>query len=331
MVTAKKNYELSQQTLKAYEKLVSDNKKTEQNALKSLEVATKSTEQAKKSFIAASDKLSTAKNQKMPSAAIQELTTKSSTFCFLCVFCCCCSPFLLKCSPFMSCVCVCVCVVLGPNITFFLKDLDRSRRTMILLCSVFFFFLVFVIATSFFSVLGSVQILSTINGPARRFHVFYISSTLSFRVSFSYQIRYISFKKQNTDSAKAELKVKEQALSDASTKAKQASKELKSNESAVKSSQDAVKKAKKSVEKAEKNFKKYTKKVAEQKKKDEKIAKKKQQEYNKKLKEQQEKVKKLEKEAAKLQKAKESEAKAFAETQKSIEAELKALEKLKSK
>ena len=79
LIKAKKDYELSQQTLKAYEKLVSENKKTEQNAGQKLDSATKAAEQAKKTFVGASDKLSTAKNQKMPSAAIQELTTKSST------------------------------------------------------------------------------------------------------------------------------------------------------------------------------------------------------------------------------------------------------------
>jgi hypothetical protein len=80
-VDAKKNYELSQQTVKAYEKILADAKKADSTAAKTLESTTKSVEYAKKEFVTASDKLSMAKSQKMPSAAIQELTAKTSTYC----------------------------------------------------------------------------------------------------------------------------------------------------------------------------------------------------------------------------------------------------------
>lgn len=76
---AKRSLSLSQASLKEYTKFVSDSKGSEAKASKALQAQQKSTSNAKASFKAASDKLNTAKKQKMPSSAIKELTDIEGT------------------------------------------------------------------------------------------------------------------------------------------------------------------------------------------------------------------------------------------------------------
>jgi hypothetical protein len=89
-VTAKKNLDLSEKTLKEYEKYVSDCKGADNKASAALNSQEKVAAAAKKAAITDSDKLSAAKSQKMPQTAIKELTTKSckssSLLCFICIW-----------------------------------------------------------------------------------------------------------------------------------------------------------------------------------------------------------------------------------------------------
>jgi hypothetical protein len=82
-LVARKNLDLSQQTLKEYQKYVSDSKQADKKASGELAAASKAAEAAKKQYVAMSDKLSKAKSQKMPSTAIQELTVNAGTLLFL--------------------------------------------------------------------------------------------------------------------------------------------------------------------------------------------------------------------------------------------------------
>lgn len=79
-LAAKKNLDLTQQTLKEYQKYVSDSKTADKKAAGEFATASKAAASAKKMFVAASDKLSAAKSQKMPAAAITELTADAGTF-----------------------------------------------------------------------------------------------------------------------------------------------------------------------------------------------------------------------------------------------------------
>lgn len=76
-VTAKKNLDLAEQTLKEYQKYVSEAKGTESKASAALKAQEKVAAASKKAAIADSDKLSSAKNQNMPQTAIKELTVKA--------------------------------------------------------------------------------------------------------------------------------------------------------------------------------------------------------------------------------------------------------------
>lgn len=104
-IESKKTFELSQQSLKASEKFFADAKKADQQAANAYQAAVKTTETAKKVYVSASDKLSAAKNQKMPSAAIQELSEKAGEKCplccvWVCMVCLCC--FLLAVGSFLT-------------------------------------------------------------------------------------------------------------------------------------------------------------------------------------------------------------------------------------
>jgi hypothetical protein len=81
-LAAKKNLDLSQQTLKEYQKYVSDAKQADKKASSEFTTASKAAEAAKKQYVAASDKLSAAKSQKMPTTAIQELSRDAGTLFF---------------------------------------------------------------------------------------------------------------------------------------------------------------------------------------------------------------------------------------------------------
>lgn len=86
---AKANLDLSQQTLKEYQKYVSDLNSASKKANSVAESTQKQAIAAKKQFVATSDKLSKAKSQKMPSSAVQELAKEAGTYmCLrLCVWC----------------------------------------------------------------------------------------------------------------------------------------------------------------------------------------------------------------------------------------------------
>jgi hypothetical protein len=71
---AKKNLDLAQQTLKEYQKYVADVSSAFKKADALQQSTTKQSTNAKMAFVKASDKLSNAKSQKMPSSAIQELS-----------------------------------------------------------------------------------------------------------------------------------------------------------------------------------------------------------------------------------------------------------------
>jgi hypothetical protein len=76
---SKANLDLSKRTLKAYEKLTSDAKSANSKASSALESATKNADSAKKAYGAISDKLSSAKSQKMPQSAVKELSADAGT------------------------------------------------------------------------------------------------------------------------------------------------------------------------------------------------------------------------------------------------------------
>ncbi len=76
-ITAKQNLDLSEQTLKEYTKYAAEAKTVDAKATAALNAQEKLVASVKKSVISDSDKLSAAKNQKMPQTAITELTTKA--------------------------------------------------------------------------------------------------------------------------------------------------------------------------------------------------------------------------------------------------------------
>jgi hypothetical protein len=78
-IDSKKQYDLSQQTLKEYQKYVSDVNAAYQKADSNAQALQKQVAAAKNAFIKQSDKLSKAKNDKMPSSAIQELQKETGT------------------------------------------------------------------------------------------------------------------------------------------------------------------------------------------------------------------------------------------------------------
>jgi hypothetical protein len=78
LVIAKKNCELSQESLKEYTKYVSEAKMAESKAVNAFQTQERVVATSKKLLISDSDKLSAAKNQKMPTTAITELTSISS-------------------------------------------------------------------------------------------------------------------------------------------------------------------------------------------------------------------------------------------------------------
>lgn len=71
---AKKSLDFSESSLKEYSKIVAEAKGFESKAGKTLNAQEKSVAKAKAAYEAASDKLSLAKKQKMPSSAIKELS-----------------------------------------------------------------------------------------------------------------------------------------------------------------------------------------------------------------------------------------------------------------
>jgi hypothetical protein len=77
-VIAKKNFELSQESLKEYTKYVSEAKTAETKAVNAFKTQERVVATSKMLLISDSDKLSAAKNQKMPKSAITELTSISS-------------------------------------------------------------------------------------------------------------------------------------------------------------------------------------------------------------------------------------------------------------
>ena len=76
-IVAKKNLDLAEQTLKEYTKIASDAKSADSKATTAFKSQEKIVTGAKKTVIATSDKLSAAKNQKMPLMAIKELSEKA--------------------------------------------------------------------------------------------------------------------------------------------------------------------------------------------------------------------------------------------------------------
>ena len=76
-IVAKKNLDLAKQTLKEYQKYAMELKGVENKAESALQAQEKVTNNVKKQAIADSDKLSSAKNSKMPQSAIQELAMKA--------------------------------------------------------------------------------------------------------------------------------------------------------------------------------------------------------------------------------------------------------------
>ena len=81
-ITAKQNLDLSEQSLKEYTKYASEAKGAEAKASAAFKAQEKIVATAKKTVITDSDKLSAAKNQQMPQAAIKELSVKAGkSFC----------------------------------------------------------------------------------------------------------------------------------------------------------------------------------------------------------------------------------------------------------
>jgi hypothetical protein len=85
-ITSKQNLDLAEQTLKEYQKYVSEAKGSDKKASAAFKAEEKVVAAAKKVVISDSDKLSAAKNQKMPQTAVKELTTKSGKSLFTDVF-----------------------------------------------------------------------------------------------------------------------------------------------------------------------------------------------------------------------------------------------------
>ena len=76
-ISSKKNLDLAEQTLKEYTKIASDAKAADTKATNAFKSQEKIVTGVKKNVIATSDKLSAAKNQKMPQTAIKELSEKA--------------------------------------------------------------------------------------------------------------------------------------------------------------------------------------------------------------------------------------------------------------
>lgn len=72
--SAKKNLDLSDKTIAEYQRYLSEAKAADGKANKAVEAAEKVATPAKKAFVAATDKLSSAKSQAMPQSAIKELS-----------------------------------------------------------------------------------------------------------------------------------------------------------------------------------------------------------------------------------------------------------------
>lgn len=76
-ITAKQNLDLAEQSVKEYTKYAAEAKGAEAKASAALKNQEKIVAAAKKTVITDSDKLSAAKNQQMPQAAIKELSAKA--------------------------------------------------------------------------------------------------------------------------------------------------------------------------------------------------------------------------------------------------------------
>jgi hypothetical protein len=76
-IDAKKGLDLAEQTLKEYTKIAADAKSADSKASTAFKSQEKVVAGAKKTLVATSDKLSAAKNQKMPQTAIKELSEKA--------------------------------------------------------------------------------------------------------------------------------------------------------------------------------------------------------------------------------------------------------------
>ena len=79
-IAAKNNLDLSQQTLKEYQKYNSDLQSAFKKADSQKTTAVKQATDAKNAYMKINDKLSKAKNEKMPSSAIQELNAQACKF-----------------------------------------------------------------------------------------------------------------------------------------------------------------------------------------------------------------------------------------------------------
>ncbi|KAL3911651.1 MAG: hypothetical protein SGARI_001545 [Bacillariaceae sp.] len=77
-IAAKQNVDLSQQTFKEYQKYNSDLQSAFKKADSQKTTAVKQATDAKNAYMKINDKLSKAKNERMPSAAIQELNAQAS-------------------------------------------------------------------------------------------------------------------------------------------------------------------------------------------------------------------------------------------------------------
>lgn len=77
-ITAKQNLDLAEQSLKEYTKYAAEAKSADAKASAALKAQEKIVATAKKTVITDSDKLSAAKNQQMPQAAIKELSAKAA-------------------------------------------------------------------------------------------------------------------------------------------------------------------------------------------------------------------------------------------------------------
>lgn len=82
-IVAKKNLESAKQALKDYQKYAMELKGVENKAESALQTQAKIAANVKKAAIADSDKLSSAKNSKMPQSAIQELALKAGEYSYL--------------------------------------------------------------------------------------------------------------------------------------------------------------------------------------------------------------------------------------------------------
>jgi hypothetical protein len=127
---------------------------------------------------------------------------------------------------------------------------------------------------------------------------------------------------EKVGTAKSTLQVAEKHLAESNKASTKMTQEIKYQESNVKSAQESQQRAKKTLEKADKNLKKYNKKLEKEQKQ---AAKKKAQQ----VKEQETKIDKLKKETQKYESIKASSEKEAAAKKAQIDAELKALDKLK--